>query len=996
MSVPPEQVLQCLVHASTSLVAQERKSSEDLLRAHLSNEGFPKVLMDIYLAGAHPAARQLAGVLIKSITKSHWSEEEGKAIISDADKQALRDGLPKALFLEDSKLSTMAGVALGGIANHDFPEEWPTLVSDLVGVLAVERPPSVVAAVVKALRIIAEDLSEVTVHHYSDAAAACLCRIVADQGTAQSVRHNSLLALSDLIQESRVYIRKEGALSKNLRNSVTQIIPGLIGLLSDHSRSLLSCTSACFFTLLFATYPNWAKGTVPSLLPVLCTSLAALSEKSPEHVEEGYTSEGDAFGQYDVMLKQLHLLERIMHTKNVSDQVEKVLGLQNPERVAEVFKLLLKCSRLSDDDIEEYEAQPGGYLGEEDAAEEMRLSSSLRDISCAVAENIHKKTKGGVSVLLTLCRQALESSQQDWKGAEAGLFLLDSAFASPALLKSSGFSHEMVEGIARGVLQCNQPYLVARCLQVMTKSFKALKTKTLPQDIIEMIATFSRGGTSHVVRLVSLRCFIFAHHLGGDKSHVEAVVAATRQALASSRGDPKMTGDTLESYILDLSILVGQHPDVEVATLPFDAIQLWQAHHTNPFVVDSITTLFRELSGNPSAEPSIRQVIPFMMAALRSGSLPDDMVSSAVVIIGHICKKAGPDLLRLLVAESFPVLGALTMAQNATQAIAFCIRNMVTRVGGQALSSIEVASPTGGPPISALSLAMDVAQATLNPEFREVTLTQTGKFVLQLIDAAGPQLGMSRLGSLLGQVVDRVILAQSAVVCQELLLPVAALAVTRTDDVGNFLLQPQQEGGAPRLQLLLQQWLTMQPDFYTSTGELHLLLAGLTSLVAKAEGLGFPLRVDAPHAKKGGSVPIDIRLGGYVAVARSYAAAVNSREEGRETDLMSALYDFDSDDDDDEEDEECEEDDEGEDIEEGGEGDEAGGAAGSSDDDDSDCTEADFKMNNAILESIYGTQEGVRGKVKQYLQERMADLAPKSLPYITERDKRTLVQNLQK
>ena len=73
--------------------------------------------------------------LLKGHIKEHWTPEASKfrePLIEDAEKAAIRASLPAGLADANSKIRTAVGMAVAAIAKWDVPEEWPTLVPDLL------------------------------------------------------------------------------------------------------------------------------------------------------------------------------------------------------------------------------------------------------------------------------------------------------------------------------------------------------------------------------------------------------------------------------------------------------------------------------------------------------------------------------------------------------------------------------------------------------------------------------------------------------------------------------------------------------------------------------------------------------------------------------------------------------------------------------------------------------------------------------------------------
>ena len=111
--------------------------------------GFASSLCHLALdaAGTTPAVRQLAAVVLKQFIKRHWEEwdddeepmpqaQHGPSItICDDEKAAIRAALPSGLADPSTRLRTAVSMAIAGIAQWDWPEQWPSLMRELVAPL---------------------------------------------------------------------------------------------------------------------------------------------------------------------------------------------------------------------------------------------------------------------------------------------------------------------------------------------------------------------------------------------------------------------------------------------------------------------------------------------------------------------------------------------------------------------------------------------------------------------------------------------------------------------------------------------------------------------------------------------------------------------------------------------------------------------------------------------------------------------------------------------
>ena len=998
-------VLRCLVDACTSLDLDTRKNSEQLITSHLAKPGFPSTLLHIFLDEDTPlVGRHAAGVMLKRVAKEHWGcrshDDCGDAapqpqLIDEESKRALREGLPRGLFLSERKLTTMAGVALGEIAVYDFPTAWPTLLTDLVGVLSVDRPPAVVAAVVKCLKIISDELSDDTLLPYCDSAIRCLVGVAAHANTSPEIRRYAFMAVSKVVEFCQSVTDKVNELPPSLQEALPGFIELCASLVGDDTRPILAAPACQFFNLMLYSYSSAVAHALPGVAGSICTTMLRLAASETTSEDNGYSSDGFVFGPTELLIHELTLLKNLLKCK----RGRAAVGAKEPERLRQLHCLLLQCCRLTDDDIDTYTQHPGQYVLDETQLEEEGSVNSGRIAARAqageVADLLHSSQcykANSVATLLQVCKEGIEATAQEWKRGEAALYLLVTAIQHPQHLKKVGFDSATVYDMTRRVMQSPNPFLQARCLAVL-KSMVDLDEPsksilgTVPEDILKSIAACACAAQSHIARTAAVKCFIvLSPFAASSKAAVPQVVESVRTVIARGTEDPHMRdGELLVAYIEDIGILCETHKGVEVSSLPHDLVRVWQCFSNNPYVVDAVSEAFGALAKNPSAEPSLHHVVTYLAGFLNTNrtSLHDGLISSSIFIIGRIVKHASPALLRLVVAQCFPVMAALTLMQHATPQIANCIRSIVARVSGAELLSVEVQTPAGQS--NALLVALDVAQHTLSPEHNENALVMTGKLVLQLLDAAGQQLGMERVGTLLGLVTDRALAARTTTIFQEMLLPLAALACQHTADVVAFLERDS------RLERLLQKWFDQQGEFMGSPAELQLLMAGMTHLCAGLAGAKTFRMKQASARGDGEVVKVTGEVAGFIGVARSYYAYVAKPSGGG---LLTDWMDYgDDDDEDDGTDEEDEEQDAGDSeadrADTGIAADDGGYSASESSDGD-----GEFVADKQLIHRIAGEPDVLVERVQAYLRAKLATVGPASQPFFDKKEAKTLQEKL--
>ncbi|KAF3915162.1 Importin-9 [Dactylellina cionopaga] len=134
-----EQKVHYLLTALQSSEEGPRRTAEAELFQLYSEDSFPLAL--IHIAAATDldfTGRQAAIVYIRSFIDECWSPPYDKYAgppIKDEVKHQIRNSLLQLLSDKERKIRAAAAFAVSRIASHDFPEEWPSLLQDLLSAI---------------------------------------------------------------------------------------------------------------------------------------------------------------------------------------------------------------------------------------------------------------------------------------------------------------------------------------------------------------------------------------------------------------------------------------------------------------------------------------------------------------------------------------------------------------------------------------------------------------------------------------------------------------------------------------------------------------------------------------------------------------------------------------------------------------------------------------------------------------------------------------------
>lgn len=81
-------------------------------------------------------------------------------IVSEKEKDAIRQQLPQGLAFADNPSRTAIAMAVASIAHWDFPDLWPNLLQDLLTALARKDEIHRVSGALTCVHMIAEEVEE--------------------------------------------------------------------------------------------------------------------------------------------------------------------------------------------------------------------------------------------------------------------------------------------------------------------------------------------------------------------------------------------------------------------------------------------------------------------------------------------------------------------------------------------------------------------------------------------------------------------------------------------------------------------------------------------------------------------------------------------------------------------------------------------------------------------------------------------------------------------
>ena len=195
-----EAQIAAVLRASMSPDEATRVGAEHQLTQGGTQPGFGLGLARVALGAAEDdvGTRQLAAVVLKKYVKEHWQEGEGRFFppqTSDEEKAAVRELLPAGLADPTPKIRTAIAMAVASVAAWDWPHQWPTLTTVLIGAVREGRSEASVLGALRCLAMICRDLDEAQVPLVVPSLLPELHSLVAPDSVSRAVKRRALAVL---------------------------------------------------------------------------------------------------------------------------------------------------------------------------------------------------------------------------------------------------------------------------------------------------------------------------------------------------------------------------------------------------------------------------------------------------------------------------------------------------------------------------------------------------------------------------------------------------------------------------------------------------------------------------------------------------------------------------------------------------------------------------------------------------------------------------------
>ncbi|KAK2605796.1 hypothetical protein QQS21_003750 [Conoideocrella luteorostrata] len=846
-----EQLVQIL--ANTQLPDQgPRQQAEIELKRARTNPAYPVSLAKIAShTSVNSSVRQSALALLRAFIERNWTveDQDDEPIVPIADdtrvvlKQSLLD---LALSQEeDRKVKISASYAVGKIAIHDFPEQWPSLLPTILNII----PAGTDAQLHGALRVLGdlveESLSEDQFFSMARDIAKTLTEVALNESRKPMLRalaisvFRSCFDLMNMVKDD--HAQEVKAFAEEL---LSQWNPFFVSILksrfpeSDLSAGrqpeswnhIIALKLQVVKTLLRIrrVFPNL-------LLPQSTTFFSAVWEElnllQASH-EELYIKT-NAQGRLEnsdnlpytldfLVLEELDFLNQCFRSPPVKAELDGHLqahaSANDVPWMAEIMRMLVSYARVTQEEEELWDIDCSLYLAEETSVTaNYTARTAAGDLLIKMGEWFNEKAVDG---LFGFTKTLFPGDGSLWRSQESALFLftmllsdlqdlnktIPNAVASAylelvdftinrpdePLLRARGY---LVAGIIGSSFQ-TPPALVDRMVHAMTSE----ESEVVQVACIKAIDGLISSGRVGVDRQVPIITAIKSYMNGKDPAEMEEA----DELLV-------VLAETLRSAIsLDTKIALSS--DIQSTDLLFLLAKLGASNFQ---VTMLISEAFEEIVGSLSDRASFNTLcgttLPTLTGAFDVANVTDDnpLVTVATELLVVLAEHGSEPLPDGFVSAVFPKLIPLLMESDEGE---------VLRPGSEAVKWIlshdhqQVFNWQDGNGRSGLEVCLHIIDRLLGPSIADNSASEVGGLAAELVEKAGQERLGPFLPQLLQAVANRLASAQAAAFIQSLILVFARLSLNGAQDVVEFL-SVIQINGESGLQVVLAKWLENSVSF---------------------------------------------------------------------------------------------------------------------------------------------------------------------------------------
>ncbi|EXK92624.1 hypothetical protein FOQG_05703 [Fusarium oxysporum f. sp. raphani 54005] len=862
-----DQLVQLLSNTQLSEQGPRLQAELELKRAR-TNPAFPLSLANI---AAHTSIdtniRQAALSNLRLFIENNWSNDDpddGPIIpISDEARGQLKQVLLDLVLSpeDDRKVKISASYAVGKIAVHDFPEQWPSLLPTVISVVPAGTDSQLHGALRLLNDIIEESLSEDQFFSMAQDIAKALAEVALNEN--RKPMHRALAIsifrgcfdLLNMIKEDHakeVRAFADGLLQQWNPFFITVLQSPLpeanleSGSQPDSWSHIIALKLQVVKTLLRIrrVFPNL-------LLPQSTIFFSAvwkeLSTLQGSH-EQLYIKE-DAQGRLEdsdnlpytldfLILEELDFLNQCFRAPPVQAELDGHLNAhasaQDVPWMKEIMNMLIGYSRVTREEEDLWDIDCSLYLAEETSVTaNYTARTAAGDLLIKMGEWFNQKTIDG---LFGQTQSLFGGEGSDWRSQEAALYLfvmLVSDFQDMNKDIPEAVAHAYLSLVDYAVNRPGEPLLRARGYLVAGMLCRSFQT---PVELLDRIITSITQEESEVVQVACVKAVEGLINAGRVSADRQVPIINAIQSYMNNK-DPSDMEDADELLVtlaealraaITLDKRIALSNDVKSVDLLFMLAKLGASNfQVTMLISEAFEDIVADLSDTESYTALCAKLLPTLTGAFDVANLTEDnpLVTVSILMKQFSCltdnTQVATELLAVLaengpeplpagfVAATFPKLNRLLMESTEGEVLrpgSEVVKWMLQHDHQQVLAWQDANGRSG------LEVCLHIIDRLLGPSIEDNSASEVGGLAAELVEKAGQERLGPFLPQLLQAVANRLATAQAAAFIQSLILVFARLTLSGAQDVVEFLSQVQINGESG-LQVVMAKWLENSVNF---------------------------------------------------------------------------------------------------------------------------------------------------------------------------------------
>ncbi|EWC47969.1 hypothetical protein DRE_02851 [Drechslerella stenobrocha 248] len=839
-----------------------RRAAENELFQLYSQDGFPLALINLAATtDLDFTSRQAAIVYLRTFIDGCWSPPYDKYAgppIKDEVKQQVRSSLLQLLSDKERKIRSAAAFNVSRIASHDFPEEWPSLLQDLLSAIPTATDEQL-HGLLKVLTDLVEDgFSEEQFFAVAHQLVEVLYHVATSEVRPSNIRSLAVQTVRSCIELLEMVKEDHPGPVEQFATKVVDVWMAFFAQILEKPFLQLSGTNDEEYhglvTLKLQSYKTIGKivsvfsGTMtkymPSLFQATWAEMNAAKEKYVKDFVEGDTDgrlsniDGLPYTLDLLMLEEADFLQTCLRSKSVKEEFLRAINASTQPLEHMVYACVL-LAQITGEDEGLWELDYNVFVAEETA---MTANFTTRTAASDLVTRLLDWLK--TPVLTALVGFAAQN-HAGWKAAEASFYLLEQAIVSESEDPATAFakvSPDMITGLlsnlkkslthdnlflrSRGWLlgstltRVQSPALleflndfVPGCIQIASSD----PSEIVKISAIRAIETISENVNAEnivyyqpdIVR--SIGAFVGSQSAEDREEAQDALCVLANTLKAALRLQPKLALDP-SSHVFELLFTLGES----------GASNVYLSNLIQEIVDDTAETL-------PDDFVTLcNQAIPLIIKVLDADSYEHDnpFTNLAAELLATILRNATGPLPSGIVATLMPRLAQCLLQSFETSLL---------QSGAEALKCIvehdtqQLLQWHDGNGKSGLELVLLIIDRLLGPGLPDQSALEIGGLAAEVVDKASQELG-PYLPVLLQGVAKRLAIATATNLIQSLIVVFARLVIKQPVDVVNFLatnLIGEQSG----LQVVLSAWLE-NSNVFSGYAEIKQNVVALANLYA--------------------------------------------------------------------------------------------------------------------------------------------------------------------